>query len=95
MDSIRETAYDWTSRDDAAFLSSNDPKVINEIEEYASEYPDEVSIQQQPHNNGGYLMARIPKSWIRIKPPKKKNLTDEQREVLRKRLEKARITKGR
>ena len=95
MDSIRETAYDWTSRDDAAFLSSNDPKVIKKIEEYASEHPNEVTILQQPHKNGGYLMASIPKSWIRIKPPNKKNLTDEQREVLRKRLEKTRITKGR
>lgn len=95
MDSIRETAYDWTSRDDAALLSSNDPKVIKKIEEYASEHPNEVTILQQPHKNGGYLMASIPKSWIRIKPPNKKNLTDEQREVLRKRLEKTRITKGR
>ena len=95
MENLRETAFDWTTRDEKGFFTSNESKWIKKIEEYASEHPNEVTILQQPHKNGGYLMASIPKSWIRIKPPNKKNLTDEQREVLRKRLEKTRITKGR
>ena len=51
----------------------------NKLIKLAEEYPDEV---QMSHSE----FFHIPKSWISVRPSKKKNFTDEQREALRERM---------
>ena len=85
MEQIKETAFDWTSRDERGYWTSNEQSVIRRIINYANERPEEVTIIKTPEINGGYLMAKIPKTWMSVKPPNKKNLTPEQREDIRKR----------
>jgi len=86
MEQIKETAFDWTSRDERGYWTSNERSVISKINSYFNERPDEVTIIKTPETNGGYIMAKVPKSWMHVKPPNKKNLTAEQREDIRKRL---------
>ena len=52
----------------------------------AEEYPDDVEIRREPDENGGFLVAKIPVKWVKITPPRRLELTDEQKEELRERL---------
>jgi hypothetical protein len=42
-------------------------------------------------NKDGSIYGHIPADWLRVKPKKKVNMTDEQREASKARLEKGRI----
>ena len=86
MEQIKETAFDWTSRDARGYWTSNEQSVIRKITDYANKRPDEVTILKTPEVNGGYIMALVPKKWMNVKPPRKRELTDEQREVVTKRM---------
>ena len=86
MEQIKETAFDKTSRDECGYWSSNEQSEIRRIIRYAEERPDEVKILKTPETNGGYIMASAPKKWMNVKPPRKRELTDEQREVITKRM---------
>ena len=86
MEQTKETAFDWTSRDSRAYVTSNEKSMIRQMINYASTRPGEVTIIKEPQTNGGYLMAQVPKSWGKIKPPRKRELTDEQRKIITKRM---------
>lgn len=57
----------------------------------AEEYPDEVKIVKFPEEGDTNLIARFPKKWLKIYPPKK--MTDEQREAMSERLKAVRSCK--
>jgi hypothetical protein len=42
-----------------------------------AEHPDEVTITHV--NRDGSCLARVPKSWVTIRPPRKNGMTDEQK----------------
>lgn len=88
MEQIKETAFDWTSRESRGYVTSNEKSMIQKIVNYANTRPTEVTIIKEPQNNGGYLMARVPKSWGKITPPRKRTVSEEQRAVLVNRLRK-------
>lgn len=77
-----EVGINYTDRDEHAFFSANERRHVNTILRLAEEYPDEVTIKIMPENNGGHILAWIPKRWIRISPPRKLDLTDERRAEL-------------
>ena len=77
-----EVGINYTDRDEHAFFSANERRHVKTILRLAEEYPDEVTIKIMPENNGGHILAWIPKRWIRITPPIKRDLTDEQRAEL-------------
>ena len=60
------------------------------LDKLAEEYPEQVKITVYPEDNDGCINAWIPAKWIRVKPPIKRNLTDEQRMAMSERLKKAR-----
>lgn len=71
---------------------TNEIKLVNQLRKYAKEYPDEVQIIKE--NEDGYVYAHISYNWFKgIRPPVKRNLTDEQREAAKERLKKAREKK--
>lgn len=94
MEQIKETAFDWTSRDKRGYFTSNEQALIQKMMLYGETRPEEVTIIKTPETNGGYLMAKIPKTWMSVKPPHKKNLTVEQREDIRKRLAESKKNAG-
>ena len=91
---MTETAFDYLSENKYATFSSNEAKWINRMKSLADSHPDEVKILYQPEDNEGYMLAHIPKSWVKCSPPHKRNLTDEQRAELAERLAKVRMKKG-
>jgi hypothetical protein len=90
MSNFNETACDYLSCDKHATFCSSEIKWINKILKLAEQYPDEVEIQVLPENNQGMILAHIPKRWFKIAPPRKSNMTEEQREAMAKRLADAR-----
>lgn len=80
-----EVGINYTDRDEHAFFSANERRHVNNILRLAEQYPDEVTIRIVPENNDGHILAWIPKRWIRISPPRKVELTDEQRAEISRR----------
>ena len=91
---MNETAFDYLSCDEHAVFTTTEPKWIRKITTLAKNYPDEVTIIHTPEDNQGTLDAYIPKSWLKIGPPKKMILTNEQRLAASERLSQARKKKG-
>ena len=83
-----ETCCEYT--DKMLFISSDHQKWINRIKRLAEQYPDDVTIKNRPEENDGCICATMPAEWLRIAPPRTRDLSDEQRAELAERLRKAR-----
>lgn len=88
---FRETSIDYLSCDKHASFYSSEAKWIRKIKALQKEHPDEVIIVKEYEDSIG---AHIPKSWFKITPPRKMNLSDEQRAAAADRMSKARQKKG-
>lgn len=75
----RETAFNYCSDQPYAHFSSDERKMISRVLKLAEANPGSVEIIKSPEENGGAIYCRIPKTWLRISPPRKMQLTDEQR----------------
>ena len=86
---MAETSIDFIHGDDVAVWSSDYFAVIRTMEEYLKNYPDEVRVVSDYTDSYGQnrcLTIKIPAKWIRNpKPPKSRNLTDEQRTAMKER----------
>lgn len=80
-----ETSIDYIDYDKAV-VSTDEPKWHRRIRAYKEEYPDQVRIKYAPETNDGNMVAEVPVQWIQIRPPKRMNLSDEQRAVLAERM---------
>lgn len=60
-----------------AMVSGDEQRLINLIHKLKEQHPDEVTIQYEPANNHGMIVALVPRKWIRIQPPRR--MSDEQR----------------
>lgn len=88
---FRETAVEYVSCDDYATFYSSEIKWIRKIRSLQSSNPDAITIVNDSEDS---IIAHIPKSWLKISPPKKMSLTDEQRKAAKERLAEARKKKG-
>lgn len=79
-----ETCINYCTTD-CAYVSSDERRWINRIRKLKEQHPEEVRIIREPENNDGCIYASVPVKWVRVNPPKKMNLTDEQRENVAKR----------
>ena len=79
-----ETCCNYTS--DTMFVSTDERWLINRIMRFAEKNPDMVEIIKHPQDNDGCLYCKIPSNWLKITPPAKRELTDEQREEAANRL---------
>lgn len=84
-----ETCINYCA-DGCAYVSSDERRWVNRIRKLKDEHPEEVRIIREPENNDGCIYATVPVKWVRIAPPPKRVLTDEQRDELRERLALAR-----
>ena len=79
MTDVTETAFDYYGDEKTAYFSTSEKKWIKKIYELHAKYPGEVIITHSPEENDGCLCAKMPKVWFKITPPKKINLTEEDR----------------
>lgn len=87
-----ETSVERVVGDDYCLVYTGERKFIKQLNELAKSYP-EVDIRCV--NEDGSMVARVPFSWFRfVKPPSKRNFTDEQRQAMSERMKKAREKKN-
>ena len=90
MSDIKETSIDILGTDNHATFCSSETKWINKILKLKEANPDKVDIRYMPEDNDGMIVTHIPKNWIKVSPPRKREWTDEQREAAAERLASAR-----
>ena len=83
-----DTSISYTDRD-FAYFSSDEQKWHRRIRSLKTQYPDQVSIEYEPEQNDGCICAKIPVSWFKISPPRRLDLTEEQRQERAERMRKA------
>ena len=72
-----ETVCNYT--DKTMFVSSDQQRIINRVRKLADQYPDQVTIRKHPEQNDGCIYATMPAEWLKLSPPIKREMTDEQR----------------
>lgn len=78
-----ENAIEWQDLDINATVTLHSGKLKNRVLKLAEEYPDEVTIKAHPDGNHGFLVAHLPKKWIKISPPQKQEWSEERRQAKR------------
>ena len=73
---IKETAVNYIVGEKIATFYTAEKIYIDYIKEWVKEYPNDIKIEYK--NKDGSLICQIPKSWVKIKPPRK--MSEEQRE---------------
>ena len=91
MEIFNETDLEHLGGNDYWGLSTGEQKWRNRLAKLEKDYPDEVKIIAR--NMDGSVIYHIPKSWVKISPPVKRNLTEEQKAELRDRMMAARQAK--
>lgn len=88
-----ETSIDRVQGDNYCIVFTGEKKFINQLKEFSKLYPNDVKIQYE--NNDGSIEVKVPYNWFRfIKPPTKRNYTEEQRKAMSERMKMARENKG-
>ena len=87
--SERETYYNFSDESPIAQVSTYNLRMIQKMLILKEKYPEEVKIIKHQDE---YLEADIPKKWLKIRPPR--IYSEEEKEVLRERLEQIRNRKG-
>lgn len=93
MAEVKETNIDIVNTETQATVSSSELKQINKIKKLHESHPEEVKIVITPEDNYGVIVAKMPKSYIKISPPRKVNYTEEQKAAMAERLAAARSNK--
>lgn len=87
----KETAFDYLSCDTNATFFTTEAKWIRKIKSLQTTYPNLIiTINETPDS----ILVHLPKSWMKISPPRKMNLTEEQRQAARDRMLQARERKN-
>ena len=94
MAEIKETCINATNEDKCATFCSSETKWINKILKLREKHPGDVKIMSNPEDNWGVIVAQVPKSWMKVSPPRQTNYTDEQKAAMAERLAAAREKKA-
>ena len=62
-----------------AYMSSDERRWVNHLRKLAEQHPDECVILKQPEENQGFIYAKFPQKWARVKPPQQRVMSDEKR----------------
>lgn len=79
-----ETCFNYCSSQ--GFFSSDERKWISRIRKLKEQHPDEITILAEPETNDGCIYCKLPTSWLKIQPPIKRELTEEQKQAARERM---------
>lgn len=89
---MAETVFEHLDGNKTFTVSTDERTWKNRLVKLAEQHPDEVECVAV--NRDGSVMFHIPASWIKVKPPVKRNLTDEQRAELSERIKSIRENMG-
>lgn len=79
---MNENVIEFLLGQDTATVTFSQKRYINRIQLFAKEKPEECQILAK--NEDGSIVAHVPVSWIKIRPPRKIKLTEEERLEKRK-----------
>lgn len=74
------------------WFSSDERKWINKIYKLKEQYPDLVDIRNEPETNDGCISCTVPSAWFKLQPPRRLNMTEEERAAVGERLKASRKT---
>lgn len=80
-----ETNCEYT--DKTMWVSTDERWLINRLLRFKEQRPNEVEIIAYPENNDGCLYCKVPADWLKITPPAKRELTEEQKAKAKERME--------
>lgn len=90
MVDYKETCAGYVEDEKVVTFCSSEKKWINKINKLKVQRPNEVKIIYTPEDNHGMIYAELPKSWLKLSPPRQVNYTEEQRAAMAERLAAAR-----
>lgn len=76
-----ENAIEFLTSEETATVTFSRQKYITMVKKLKERYPDKVEILADGQSNSGYLYARIPVEWVKIRP--NKEVSEAQRERAR------------
>lgn len=85
-----ETCCDYLDRE-KMYVSTDEAKLKSKLLQYKEEFPDQVDILKTPEENQGTLYCTVPPSWLKIRPVKNRNYTEEQKAEMAKRFRKVNV----
>ena len=80
-----ETCCEYTDKE-RMYLSTDERRLITRILRFQEKYPNDVTIIKRPEENDGCLYCIVPPSWLKITPPVRRELTEEQRKASSERM---------
>ena len=80
-----ETACGYLE-DKVMWLSTDERKMINRITKLMASHPNEIRVIARPEENGGCLYVRMPADYLKISPPRRCNMSDEEKVARAERL---------
>ncbi len=81
----RETVVTFNEAEPTAAVYTHNPPLIRRLKKLAVEKPKECSLAKVSHEGLAYDFT-VPKAWVKVSPPRKLNLTDEERQKISQRL---------
>ena len=84
----RETIISTTEADDEFNVFTYNLPLIRKLERLRQERPEEVTFVKE--NSFGGREYTVPKNYVKISPPVKRNLTEEQRQLMAERFARSR-----
>ena len=87
-----ETTINYLQEDKTMSVFTSQRKWLNKLTKYADEPNSGVKVLYE--NDDGSKIFEVPINWLKISPPRKNNMTEEQKLKAAKRLKKARDNRG-
>ena len=81
-----ETCCEYT--DSVMWVSTDEGRMITRMMKLIAEHPDETEIIKRPEENDGCLYCKVPSTWLKIAPPVKREMSDEQKAAASQRMQK-------
>lgn len=87
---MNENVIEFLRDQKVATLTLSQKRLIKRVKQLAQKFPEDCKIIKE--NDDGSIYAHIPVKWIKINSSQRqrKEMSDEEREVMKERLEKAR-----
>ena len=70
------------------WVSTDERRMITRMMKLIAEHPDETEIIKRPEENDGCLYCKVPSTWLKIAPPVKREISDEQKAAASQRMQK-------
>jgi hypothetical protein len=70
------------------WVSTDERRMITRMMKLIAEHPDETEIIKRPEENDGCLYCKVPSTWLKIAPPVKREMSDEQKAAASQRMQK-------